>query len=227
MQIVQQGRKVHINLDGSSLGYVVRGMADISHSPSVFQQHADCVLSTGEPVGFFGNAGAGSGGVSSLSWNSMSMNMIPKALGYDEMLSLIPHFVDSHKAKEMKCFSTVLIFHKIEVEKVSAFDNFWWEKKAARTGDLKPFHILGRNCSSFAYAGFKESNLLSDRPGLIDTPAKLFHHLVKIMKLNNYTLSCFSGLVSFNPHEKVRRNRIRDRNAKYDIIIEECKNYNL
>jgi hypothetical protein len=47
------------------IGLIVRGKQNDSHSPGNMEQHADCILPNGQPVGFFGGEGdasSGSGG---------------------------------------------------------------------------------------------------------------------------------------------------------------------
>jgi hypothetical protein len=107
------------------------------------------------------------------------------------------------------------------------FDDYWWEKKEAKKGNPGPFHILGKNCSSFAYKSFKDLDLLSTKMrGIIDTPDKLFRLLVSSLK-GKCQLKCFSGFVGFNPSEKTRRNRIGNRDCQYEIIIDNCKTHSL
>lgn len=155
-----------------------------------------------------------------------SLFKIAQVLGYDQMLSLRPWFVDVKEAKEKKLYSTILMIHKIDEPKSKAFDNFWWQKKQSPKSSLKPFHIFGRNCSSFAYHSFEEADLLTKKPGFIETPEKLFHHLISLLKFN-YELKCFSGFLGFKPIEDLRRNRVSNKNAKYDIIIEDCNMYDI
>ncbi|MGI9282311.1 MAG: hypothetical protein ACR2PX_22150 [Endozoicomonas sp.] len=49
------------------IGLIVRGKRSLDHNPGVMEQHADCIITTGEPYGFFGDEGAASGGRFSIS----------------------------------------------------------------------------------------------------------------------------------------------------------------
>lgn len=42
---------------GNSVGLIVRGKCSQEHHPDNLDQHADCVLSNGAPIGFFGEGG--------------------------------------------------------------------------------------------------------------------------------------------------------------------------
>jgi hypothetical protein len=45
---------------GDQVGLIVRGKKSHAHKPDVMEQHADCILSNGAPVGFFGEGNNGS-----------------------------------------------------------------------------------------------------------------------------------------------------------------------
>lgn len=223
MLVQRFGGRVEIQLDEASIGYIVRGKNGPNDAPGLFAQHADCVLSSGEPVGFFGLAGPGT---ASASWNSIAMNQRASALGYDHMLENRAAFVDVVASKNKRLYSTILIISEIDNLKCSLFNNYWWEKKEAEKGSFAPFHLLGRNCSSFAHLSFEELGLLTySTRGLFLTPNKLFDHLISSSKINKYILTCYSGFIGFNPHEKIRRVRSRDKNAKYDIIIQDFREH--
>lgn len=46
---------------GDKVALIGRGKTSAEHSPGKLEQHADCVRSNGSPVGYFGEAGEGSG----------------------------------------------------------------------------------------------------------------------------------------------------------------------
>src|SRR5919109_2095929 len=60
-----------VTFNGSTVGLIVRGKSGPAHHPGVMEQHADCILSDGSPMGFFGEPvngtpkGAASSGVMS------------------------------------------------------------------------------------------------------------------------------------------------------------------
>lgn len=226
MEMKQIGNRTRIILSGSSVGYIVRGKNGPNDVPGLLTQHADCILSTGEPVGFFGREGPGSGGLSSTSWNSIGINQIASVLGYDQMLETRKTFVDAELARGVNGFSTILIISGLQEIECSLFNDYWRERKEAKKGSNPPFHMLGRNCSSFAHHSFEELNLLNPNTrNLFLTPNKLFHHLINFSKCKNYKLNCYSGFVGFEPHEKIRQLRRANKNTKYDIIIDSIKKH--
>lgn len=98
-----------IPFSGSSIGLIVRGKVNESHEPNVLDQHADCILPNGSPIGFFGDEGAASSGSTSGSANSMGMNMKGLVADYEKMRVIRPYYVEIDKAKKYKQISTVLI----------------------------------------------------------------------------------------------------------------------
>jgi len=183
-----------------TIGLVVRGKTSPSHDPGALEQHADCILADGSPVGFFGEAGAGSSGRSgSGSWNSTGMNM--KGVVYDYPLFKIhrPFYVGMAEAKRYSVKSTVLV---ITVSKAQAllFKDYW-NKLKANPGS---FYLLGHNCSThasdaFIYAGASDAFIYAGIitggiPGL-DTPNNLYKQLVTSF---TQTVS-HSGFLGFTP----------------------------
>ncbi|HAO32055.1 MAG TPA: hypothetical protein DCQ84_03750 [Candidatus Competibacteraceae bacterium] len=174
-----------------TIGLVVRGKTSPSHDPGALEQHADCILADGSPVGFFGEAGAGSSGRSgSGSWNSTGMNM--KGVVYDYPLFKIhrPFYVGMAEAKRYSVKSTVLV---ITVSKAQAllFKDYW-NKLKANPGS---FYLLGHNCSTHASDAFIYAGIITGGiPGL-DTPNNLYKQLVTSF---TQTVS-HSGFLGFTP----------------------------
>ncbi|WP_153301504.1 hypothetical protein [Endozoicomonas arenosclerae] len=154
------------------IGLIVRGKRSLDHNPGVMEQHADCIISTGEPFGFFGDEGAASGGRYSISWNRSGMNMKGMVANYEGMRKIRPYYVDASMAKKYNVVSCLLSL-KVTPQESDLFDKFWKQLQ------LNPgsFNLLGGNCSSHASEAFVEANILSKGiPGL-DTPNNLFKQL--------------------------------------------------
>lgn len=229
MKITKRSTKeILIGFEGHEIGYIVRNKHHPKDSPQLISQHSDCVLSTGEPIGFFGREGPGSGGVSCVSWNSLGINHVAKAFGYDLMLEHQPHLVKTCEARDKKLISLLLVIAlpSNELDKIKSFDDWWWlMKEAHKKGFLKPFHLMGRNCSSFAYESFRESGVLKKAlKWNFDTPNRLYKHLVKSLK-ESYKLECYSGYLGFEPLSKDRRLRLHDKEVRYNIVISDFNKF--
>lgn len=186
---------------GDKVGLVVRGKSSHEDDPSVFNQHADCILSNGAPVGFFGagNTGSsgggssGSGGTSrSSAGSSNSSGMAMTGVVYDAT-SLARHranYVDLGVAQATKTVSAVLLV-QVSTAEATAFDQAW----ADMTASPGSFHLLGWNCSTHASQAFRKSGILSGGiPGL-DTPNNLYKQLC-FEKRGKVSLIC--GYVGFS-----------------------------
>ncbi len=171
----------YFTLPPDTVGLIVRGKTSDSHSPGVMEQHADCVLASGEPIGFYGRDGDGKSGGSSASfqpqgtsasWNSSGMNMKGFVADYDELRKIRPYYVDVAQAKKYRVISTMLLV-KVTAEQVKLFHKAWMNLK------LSPgsFNLLGGNCSTHASIAFVEATILNRGiPGL-DTPDNLYKQL--------------------------------------------------
>jgi hypothetical protein len=189
----------------TTIGLIVRGKKNDAHSPGYMQQHADCILPGGEPVGFYGGGGDASSGSSggsisgsinswrngpSISMNSTGMNMKGLVAYYDDLLRIRPMYVDVRMAKRYNSVSTVLL---LDVSKTQAdlFRNFWKKLK------LNPgaFNILGGNCSTHAAEAFKAANVISSGiPGL-DTPNNLYLYLKRLYAKKVRVYSGYIGAI--------------------------------
>ncbi len=155
----------------TQIGVIVRGKKNEKHKPGVMEQHADCILPGGEPVGFFGGGGdhssgssGGSSGSSINSWangpsislNSTGMNMKGMVAQYKELRKIRPMYVDVKLALKYKVQSTVLV---LDVSKAQAdlFKQFWTNLKLNPGG----FSLLGANCSTHASEAFIAANIVS------------------------------------------------------------------
>ncbi|MFI5343791.1 MAG: hypothetical protein ACHQUC_06175 [Chlamydiales bacterium] len=226
MRVIEINGSVEIYLEKDTIGYLVHGRKDPKESPWMPDQHANCVLSTGQPVGFANRDGPACGGSSGSSWNLVGFNR-GKVLGYDLMCQHAPLWVKFEEAKEANYYSMILFIEGVDREIIANFDDFWLSKILPLGQTFDPFHLIGRNCSSFAYESFKTVGLLSKPvPALITTPLELLKHLNSELKARNYKLTCFSGIVGFEPVEKNRSIRTAEKNSQYVIVVEKYKNLN-
>ena len=167
---------------GDKIGLIVRGKLGPAHAPGKMAQHADCILSNGAPIGFFGEGDGDSS-------NRIGMSMEGIVYDYGAFQRKRPFYVDLKMAQTARVISTVLIVDVTSAE-AKAFDQHWDELKK------KPgaFHILGGNCSTRASSTFIRSGILKRGiPGL-DTPDNLYAQLVE-----KRTCKSISGYVGFAP----------------------------
>ena len=187
---------------GETVGLVVRGKNSPSHEPGVMEQHADCILADGSPIGFFGDVGAGpASGGSAGSGPSVGLNM--KGVVYDYPLFKIhrPYYIDLAEAKKYLVKSTVLLITVTKTQ-ASLFKDYWDRLKT------KPdsFYLLGYNCSTRASDAFIYAGILTGGiPGL-DTPNNLYKQLI-----TSFTKTAsYSGFVGF----------VAKSGGGYDVLVE-------
>jgi hypothetical protein len=190
---------------GDRVGLVVRGKSSHADDPSVFAQHADCILSNGSPVGFFGTGNTGSSGggssgsggssrSSANSSNSSGMGMTGVVYDATALGRNRANYVDLGIAQATKTASTVLLV-QVSATEAAAFDKAWADMSA----DPGSFQLLGWNCSTHASQAFRKAGILSGGiPGL-DTPNNLYKQLC-IEKRGK--VSVVSGYVGFKPGGK-------------------------
>ena len=202
-----------LQFSGNHVGLVVRGKTSADHKPGVMEQHADCILSNGAPMGFFGEGGGNlsSGSTSSSrggrssgsrpssadsssssSGGSVGMGLDGAVYDFQEMLQKRPYYVNDQQAQTYKVISAVM---RIPVSAAAAkiFDSYWTNL------DKNPdtFYILGGNCSTRASGAFMAANLLAGGiPGL-DTPSNLWDQLLRVF---GKQADCCYGRVSFQPN---------------------------
>ncbi|MFN6955463.1 MAG: hypothetical protein ACK4PG_11775 [Acetobacteraceae bacterium] len=176
--IMSEGGKIRIAL-------VVRGKLGHAHHPGNMEQHADCILDDGSPIGFFGHGNNNSG-------NGIGLRMDGVVYQYPEFQTHRPWYVNTADAVSNRVVSTVLM---IEVTRSTA-DAFKasWDAMILRPGN---FNILGGNCATHASAAFIDAGVVSGGiPGL-DTPDNLYGQLVRTVA--RAKLSAFSGHIGFVP----------------------------
>ncbi len=172
---------------GDKVALIVRGKISHEHEPSKLEQHADCALSNGSPVGFFGEGNDASS-------NASGMGMQGVVYDLQALSRKRAPYVDGKIAQAMGVKSTVL-FVPVSAAEALAFDAAW----AAIGKAPGSFQILGGNCSTHASQAFRKAGLLSGGiPGL-DTPNHLYQQLCfeKAGKV-----STISGYVGFTAHGK-------------------------
>jgi hypothetical protein len=198
------------------IGLIVRGKQNDKHKPGKMEQHADCILPGGGPIGFFGGNGDASSGSSgssfvgssnswaagpSQSFNTTGMNMKGMVAHYNQLQKIRPMYVDVSLAKKYNVLSTVLLL-EVTQSQASLFSQYW------KNLELSPgtFNILGGNCSTHASDAFIAAKVVaSGIPGL-DTPDNLYHQL---KAKHSGRMRMYSGNVGATPNGP----------KKYDLII--------
>lgn len=192
-----------ISFSASMVGLVVRGKRSPVHEPSVLDQHADCILPDGSPVGFFGDGPNRSGGRHAASSMQMGLNMRGVVYDYSALRAARPWYVNLADAKASGVVSTILTV-EVGAALATKFGGYW-RRLAGTPGG---FDLLGNNCSTHASDAFVSSGVLKDGiPGL-DTPNNLYKQLVRF--LPGKTAS-YSGFVGFNK---------RLSGAGFDVVVE-------
>jgi hypothetical protein len=172
---------------GDKVALIVRGKTSHTHTPGKLEQHADCILSNGAPIGFYGEGNDGSG-------NSSGLGMDGIVYDYSALLRKRAPYVDAGIARGTGSISTVL-FVQVSAAEAAAFDKAW----ADMTSDPGSFQILGWNCSTHASQAFRKAGILAGGiPGL-DTPDNLYRQLC-VEKASK--LSVISGYVGFSAFGK-------------------------
>lgn len=165
------------------VGLIVRGKLGPNHHPGKMEQHADCILPNGAPVGFFGEGNDNSG-------NGIGLRMQGVVYDFARLEIERPYYVDRAKALAARVVSTVLL---IGVDSAAAklFEGAW----DAMTQEPGDFNILGGNCASHASAAFIRAKIVGKQiPGL-DTPDNLYMQLVRSVPKGQ--VSGITGFIGF------------------------------
>ncbi|MDB5813975.1 MAG: hypothetical protein JWN23_1092 [Rhodocyclales bacterium] len=191
------------------IGLVVRGMTAPGRAPSD-EGHADCVLSTGEPIGFYADTGiplsgsgpSGSDGGSAtgtLAARAVTATLAGEVWDYQRLLVERLPYVDLAQAASTHTVSTLLAINVSEGERMR-FEQAW----SAMAVDPGMFGIVGMNCSThaayaFAAAGLVTSPLGTRTPEISgpDTPTNLFLQLFN--GAANARCEVFTGYLGFTP----------------------------
>ncbi len=192
----------NIIFGGNRVGLLVRGKSGPDDEPGLLAQHADCVLSNGMPVGFFGEgsrsksaaAPSGSGASSAKSVGSSNAKGFAMSGVVYDLAKLQIHrapYVDQGLARASGVVTTVVLV-QVSPNEAKAFDDAW----ASIGVDPGSFQIMGHNCSTHASQAFRQAGILSGGiPGL-DTPNNLYKQLCA-EKADKIVI--YSGYVGFTP----------------------------
>ncbi|CAL95252.1 hypothetical protein [Azoarcus olearius] len=174
---------LNIVFSGDRVALIVRGKTSHTHDPGLLAQHADCVLSNGAPIGFFGegnigssgNASSGIGGSSRWSANSSNssgVGMTGAVYDFATLSRKRANYVNAATARGTGTVSTVLLV-QVSAAEAAAFDKAWADMMASPG----MFNIVGWNCATHASQAFIKAGILSAGiPGL-DTPDNLYRQL--------------------------------------------------
>lgn len=206
------GKDTLLSFDEYTIGYVVRYLlnpyTNVNHMmsardnplfraiaqtasglPSSYQ-HADCILSSGEPICFIGGRQEG-----------VLVEMLGYANGhileYKMMKRVLNELVDVDLAIESTIISKLLIIQvpQKDLSKVRKFHSYW--EKARTTKNLKRWERFTNNCSTFAHNAFIEAELLPPKAvNEFDTPDRVYERLVKLLP-KDYQVNRYNGYLGF------------------------------
>ena len=170
--ITNQRRLMDLRFSGRQIALIVRGKTSPDHRPSTLNQHADCILSTGGPVGYFGDDKPYSGGSASGSWMSLGMNLQGFVAHHEDFTQFRRQYVDLQSARSANAVST-LLFVDVTPAQARRFDDFW----SSLTKNPGSFHFLGSNCSNYATKAFRAAGVLTRNVPGLTTPDNLYRLL--------------------------------------------------
>jgi hypothetical protein len=163
---------------------VVRGKKSTSHEPGVLEQHADCILPDGSPIGFYGTGNDQSG-------NAIGLRMNGEVWDFPLLSTRRVMYVDFDSAVGYGAISTTL-FVQVTPAQSAAFVSAWSTMKTSPGS----FNIVGDNCSTHASKAFMDAGILTDGiPGL-DTPDNLYKQLVAQLPGKTMPMSGYIGFVA-------------------------------
>jgi hypothetical protein len=165
------------------IGLIVRGKLSPDHHPDKLDQHADCILADGTPLGFFGEANDNWG-------NAIGLRMQGAVYDYARLGIERPYYVDMDQANAARVVSTVLL---VEVDEATAklFAKAW-DDMSRNPGD---FNIIGGNCATHASAAFIQAKVLTAAIPWMDTPDNLYGQLVDSLPASKRT--SITGYIGF------------------------------
>jgi hypothetical protein len=165
--------------DTISIALIVRGKCSADHHPSLDDQHADCILSDGAPVGFFGDH------------LQVGVGIAGKVFTYSDFASQRPYYVALDSAQAKPVVSGILRVN-VSSQQAQDFCAVW----RAMQADPGSFGYIGNNCSTHAARAFARTGIIGPEiPGL-DTPDNLYAALKAAMP-NNVTE--YFGFLYFTP----------------------------
>jgi len=166
-----------------SIALVVRGKKSPSDEPSVLDQHADCILDDGSPLGFYGTGNNNSG-------NGIGLRMDGVVWDYSILRTTRIFYVDFDSAVAAGAISTTL-FVTVTTAQARAFRSSWMTMQSSPGS----FNIIGDNCSTHASKAFMDAGVLPGGiPGL-DTPDNLYKQLVATLPGKTMPISGYIGFL--------------------------------
>lgn len=194
---------INLGFNGQHVGLIVRGKLSAAHEPALSAQHADCILSNGAPMGFFGEGGGqGSSTQNAPSGSSVAASVISEAsfglrgevYDFKEFKEKRPFYVEKEMAAKFGTISAVMRL-PVSTQEAKLFDAYWHGL------DEKPrnFYLAGGNCSTRAAQAFRTAGLTKRGIPGIDTPNNLWNQLVASQGAKVET---YFGIVSFQAHGK-------------------------
>lgn len=164
-----------VKFSGDRVGLIVRGMSGPDERPWYISQHADCILSDGTLIGFFGDGPGGS----SASGRSISGGSGSSGFGLgghvfdkNDYKTRRPQYINIDSARSKTVLSTVILV-PVSQKQAKLYSDAWVRMKQSPGA----FAIVGNNCATHASITFRQAEILSsDIPG-IDTPVNLFRQL--------------------------------------------------
>ncbi len=154
------------------IALVVRGKRARMHAPPD-NGHADCILRSGAPIGFFVDTATEDGW-----WPGEALTALAGVPGGVYTLPTYAnhraHYVDRPLARTQNCISGVLVL-QVTLSQAEAFQRAWTSLRARPGG----FRIIGNNCSTHAGQAFAEAGLVGREISGLDTPDNLFHDLLR------------------------------------------------
>jgi hypothetical protein len=188
----------NISFDGSAIALVVRNKKSADDHPKLDDQHADCILRYGAPVGFFGELVPSDAVLLPLLYLLPLDTAVYKAQhlkGFVYTYSLYsakrPQYVDMNTARSQNVVSAVLRI-LVSDDEAKLFHSAW----AAMFAHPDNFKYAGNNCSTHAARAFARAGIIpAEIPGL-DTPDNLYAAL-KDARSGKYTEHF--GCLGFTP----------------------------
>ncbi len=151
------------SMTGNQVGIICRYKASPSVDSTQGFGHCDAVLSSGEPIGFYGKGG----NVVELVFSADSI-----VRDYALLTSDRPEYVSIASAKAKPCRSTIRVVEATRSE-VRKHDDYW---KLLKTR-AATFRAAGANCATYAAEALESAGILKGGIDGLDTPDHLFDAL--------------------------------------------------
>lgn len=165
------------------IALVVRGKPN-RHTAPADEGHADCILPSGAPVGYFMHEIAERIGVAPISAPG-------QVYTYSLFRANRPWYVDLQSSYGAGAISGVLVM-EVSTSEADAFLRAWTHLRA----HTDEFSILGNNCATHAARAFARAGLVAREIPDLDTPNSLF----RALRRRHYTrCTDYYGYLGFAP----------------------------